>query len=69
MSAKARFVLYVILAAVLVTMAGRGWITDAEASTWTAVVSDLLGAGALALAAANVPGQGRGGRHRKDEVE
>lgn len=64
-SNRARFALYVVLAAFLLTLAGRGLITQEEAKLWTSVASDLLGAGALALAAANVPGVGRGGRHRK----
>lgn len=69
MSPKVRWGLYVILAALLLSLAARGLITQEEARLWTSVASDLLGAGALALAAANVPGVGRGGRHRKAEEE
>lgn len=69
MSPKVRWGLYVILAALLLSLAARGLITQEEARLWTSAASDLLGAGALALAAANVPGVGRGGRHRKAEEE
>ena len=69
MSPKVRWGLYVILAALLLSLAARGLITQDEARLWTSVASDLLGAGALAFAAANVPGVGRGGRHRKAEEE
>lgn len=69
MNHRARFTLYVVLSAAMVTLAGRGLITPDEANLWTSVASDLLGAGALAIAAANVPGVGRGGRHRKADDE
>lgn len=65
MNPKARFALYIVLAAVLATLAGRGIITQQEAQVWTDVVTQILGAAALALAAANVTG--RGGRHRKTD--
>ena len=69
MNPRARFTLYVVLSAAMVTLVGRGLITQDEAKLWTSVASDLLGAGALAIAAANVPGVGRGGRHRKADDE
>lgn len=63
-SPKARLSLYLILAAGLVTLAGRGLISQEEAKLWTDVASQILAAGGLLLAAGNVD-LNAGGKHRK----